>query len=379
MLSAQPRVFVSSVVENFEAYRQAAEAGARGAGMLPVLVNEQSPSRPDSSRNACLDAISTCDAFILIIGERGGWQTPSGKLVVEEELDEAIRRKLPVLVFLHETAREPSATTLTMRVSDYVAGRFRRSFKTPGELRFEVEAALNELSPTMNLDETDLTRAFAGFSAIDRVSYQDASTRLRIVPLRATELIDPIQFSSKELQRELIFGLMQPRIALFDVAFGHKCTSSADTVSLVEEDQHRHGGLNTRFEYTEQGHCLVAVALREPRGAATEMLSSMVLDIASIERALVASFAAVGSFYDRLDPHMRHTGFAFNCGLWHLGHRVLERNPTPRSSHSVRMGGDDPIVAYDQPRKVSRADLTSPANEVARALALIVRKADRSW
>lgn len=67
---ADPRVFVSSVAEGFEDYREAAREGIEAAGGEPVLVNEDFPSVPASPRNACLDAVTSSDIYLAIIGER---------------------------------------------------------------------------------------------------------------------------------------------------------------------------------------------------------------------------------------------------------------------------------------------------------------------
>lgn len=80
-----PRVFVSSVVEDFTEFRKAAREAISAAGGEPVLVNEDFPSLAVSSRNACLDAVDSCDFLVSIVGERGGWTAPSGLLVIEEE------------------------------------------------------------------------------------------------------------------------------------------------------------------------------------------------------------------------------------------------------------------------------------------------------
>ena len=79
------RVFVSSVVDGFETFRQSAREGILAAGGEPVLVNEDFPSLSLSPRNACLDAVESSDVVVSIIGAWGGWTTPSGKLVVDEE------------------------------------------------------------------------------------------------------------------------------------------------------------------------------------------------------------------------------------------------------------------------------------------------------
>ncbi len=102
----KPRVFVSSVIENFQDFREAARSGILKTGAEPILVNEDFPSLNVSPRNACLDGVDSSDFFILVIGSRGGWKTPSGKLVVEEELFRAKERKIPILFFFQETDRD---------------------------------------------------------------------------------------------------------------------------------------------------------------------------------------------------------------------------------------------------------------------------------
>ncbi len=107
------RVFVSSVIEGFAGLSAAAARnGIKAAGAEPVMVNEDLPSKGTSSRNACLDAIDSSDYVLSIVGKRGGWTTPSGRLVVEEEFEHALVRSLPVLAFVQETTRDADAESL---------------------------------------------------------------------------------------------------------------------------------------------------------------------------------------------------------------------------------------------------------------------------
>src|SRR5687768_1240105 len=100
-----PRAFVSSVMDGFEDYREAARRGVLAAGCEPVLI-EDYPALTISPRTACLDAVESCDVLLTIIGSRGGWTAPSGKLVVEEEFDEAKRHRVRTLVFVQATERD---------------------------------------------------------------------------------------------------------------------------------------------------------------------------------------------------------------------------------------------------------------------------------
>ena len=141
----KPRVFVSSVIDGFKPYREAARAAITNAGGEPVLVNEDFSSQDASSRNACLDAVDSCDIFILLIGERGGWHAPSGKLVVEEELERAQLRYLRCLVFIQSgVVQDDESKRLARAVSDYVTGYFRTTFRDKTELKTNIEAALRE-------------------------------------------------------------------------------------------------------------------------------------------------------------------------------------------------------------------------------------------
>ena len=120
----RPRIFVSSVMDDFGEHRQAVKRGILSAGGEPVLV-EDFPSLSVSPRNACLDGVASCDIYIAILGNRGGWTTQSGKLVVEEEYEEAIRHRITILAFIQLCDRDTDGERLVSKVSNYVDGLFR--------------------------------------------------------------------------------------------------------------------------------------------------------------------------------------------------------------------------------------------------------------
>jgi len=143
----RPHVFVSSVMDGFEKYRLAARQGIIAAGGIQVLV-EDFPSLPLSPRTARLDGVASCDIYIGIVGHRGGWTAPSGNLVVEEEYEEARRRKLRTLAFVQDVERDEGAARLVRLFSDYITGMFRQQLSSAGALRIAVEKAL---APLMEL------------------------------------------------------------------------------------------------------------------------------------------------------------------------------------------------------------------------------------
>jgi hypothetical protein len=113
-MTKAPRVFVSSVMRDFEAFRSAARQGIFDAGIKPILI-EDFPSMDMSSRTVCLDLVRSCDVYLVVIGDRPG-ASPLGKPVVEEEFEEARRRKLPRLMFLQNVARDADTEALADRL-----------------------------------------------------------------------------------------------------------------------------------------------------------------------------------------------------------------------------------------------------------------------
>lgn len=129
-------------MQGYEHVRSSARSAIEASNCQPVLI-EDFPSQSASSRNACLDAVESCDALLLILGARSGYVAQSGKLVVEEELDAALRLGIDVFVLLEEVdQRDDSAQRLSEQVSDYVTGYYRQTFENTTDLAEKVTATL---------------------------------------------------------------------------------------------------------------------------------------------------------------------------------------------------------------------------------------------
>jgi hypothetical protein len=232
----KPRVFVSSVMENFQPYRDVARKGIVAAGGEPVLV-EDFPSLPVTPRTACLDAVASCDIYLVIIGQRGGWRTPSGKLTVDEEYEEAIKRKLRILAFIEAVDRDQDAEELVSNVSDYISGLFRTTFSGPGQLRGHVENALtpmikdwNSLGVNMNTIEDKLKDNFEiGSEAVLRVVF---------VPERKGQLIDPVDLESPLLYTSIMEIGHSPAVGLFAYEHGKKREIGINEIVITQGDSH---------------------------------------------------------------------------------------------------------------------------------------------
>lgn len=372
----RPRVFVSSVIEGFEAYREAARQGIEAAGGEPILVNEDFPSQADSSRNVCLDAVDSADIYIAVLGERGGWTAPSGRLVVEEEYRRARVNNLPVLVFLQRVERDQDAERLARLFSDYVEGRFRVAFETPEQLAREVRRALQPILETFSLPPMNRTLLQQEVESPFRMA-NDPSLRFALAPIRRKEVVDPVTLESNAF-REEIYALAHPptgRLLQYEKPTRAEIEGAALVIYQGASSSTR-GADEVRLEIRESGQLVIDINLtarmqqRRARG-----LTGLTVSEEEIEAALAHCFGFAASFYEHRDPYSRHQQFAYNAAA-NLGHRALvPRHPPSGASVQVPFARhSSSTAAYDTPREIGRAVLQDPSEEIPRLIALFRRK-----
>ncbi len=371
------RVFISSVVEGFGEFRAAARAAVLEAGGDPVLVNEDFPSLTTSSRNACLDAIDSSDIYVGILGTRGGWVAPSRMTVVEEEWRHARARKRPTLFFLQTGARDADAERLASIVSDYVDGTLRRTFTTAEDLRGEMVRALSPLlrsEGNVNMPPEEFLKVFAAGS---QFSSTEPSLRVVIAPERREEVVDPVRMASDKFMRQLLEIGHRENINLFNYAVGKGTELKGDQLVIMQQPPApaRSGADTVRLAFSEAG-VMIAEMMTTERSK-NDGMNFMQAPVVSTERAGELMRQAVAFYAETLrflDPYRRYQTFYYNVALEHLGHWTLHRNPQPRSSYSLNMrGGNQPVLAYPEPRLISRQDLSDPSDEIERVLTLLMR------
>ena len=140
------RVFLSSVIRDFTAERQAARDAVLLLRQNPVMA-EDFGARPMSPRRACLEAVRTSDVFVGIFGARYGTVIPSsGISVSEEEFLEARRLGKDVLCFVQTGVRpEPPQAALLRRVQDYESGFLTARFASAAALKEQLIRSLHDL------------------------------------------------------------------------------------------------------------------------------------------------------------------------------------------------------------------------------------------
>lgn len=374
------RVFVSSVIEGFSQYREGARKAITSVGAQPVLVNEDFPSLPTSPRNACLDGVYSADICIAILGKRAGWTAPSGKPVVEEEIEAAAGRKLPVIVFVERGIDDPDAADLVDRLSHYIEGQFRQEFSGTDELERQIVKALQPLLPVPVAVMRNFTIFDKAFKDL-KGDQSQTDLRLVVVPERQEEIVDPARLESPEF-KNLIYEIgHDPSIGLFDYEFSKEATVVADTLRVEQEgsSKARRETKNVRLQISEAGEVLLDVNVtgryaidRHTRGFG---IGSLSVDEEDIEALLRVGLHFVGAVFERLDPFKRQQRFYYNAALIGLGYRTLVRAGAERRGSSMGvMRPDTAMVAYDEPRVILRKDLSESDSEVQRALTVIGRR-----
>lgn len=386
MESPRPRVFVSSVIEGFGDYREAAREGIEAAGGEPVLVNEDFPSLPDSSRNACLDAVASSDVYLAIIGVRAGWEAPSGKLVVEEEFEEARRQDLPVLLFLAGGEREEEASRLASRLSDYVEGYFRVEVSSPEELRREVQEALGPVIDSLGQHPIDLGMVQELVSNPHDLNGQP-SLRLVLAPARSEEVIDPVTLNEKDFEHKMYELAHGREVGLFDYEKTKESRTTADSLIISQRSsgRGRRGREDTRLEVRKDGILITDLSVA-PSGSSTGGIGAgLVIVRDDLRQAARRAFAFGEAFYDDRDDYLRYQQFVYNASLAnHQNRSIVEDLDSNQQSFSVpHRTQRGPIVAHDSPRSISRNTLRQPEDEIERTVTVIERRREeenpQSW
>jgi hypothetical protein len=357
-------------MSGFEPYRAAAREGIINAGMKPILI-EDFPSLDMSSRSACLDLVQSSDVYLVVIGDRPG-SSPLGKPVVEEEFEEARRRKLPRLIFVQNVQRDSETEALTSRLSDFVLGRYRTSFDTPDDLRESVTAALESLS-TMNIEKNDpsIIQNLLGTKSDERT----AILRLAYVPERKDEVFDALDFDGAEFKRSMFQLAHRDDVRLFDFEQGAK-NATVESRDLVLRQKPRRGNgpeIAVTIRLREDGAVVIDQTLAGRTRDRHQFGFDFQIPESDVAEAIRTGIAFVNALYDDRDREQRFATFMFGAAVAGMSMQVIVKERQQRSSWSFP-NDDRGWFMLDKPRRLDRTDLANPGGVVARTLAFIVKR-----
>ncbi|MGY2221713.1 DUF4062 domain-containing protein [Pseudomonas gingeri] len=148
------RAFISSTMEDLGNERRAVVQQLLSMGIEPINAEDMSPvGRP--SWSTIRSEIDQCHLFILILGDRYGWEPDNGYgagtglSVTHLELQAAREGSKLVLAFMKKlrygAAVDVKRDSLRREVSDWATGVFRQEFDWADELARKVGASMNSL------------------------------------------------------------------------------------------------------------------------------------------------------------------------------------------------------------------------------------------
>lgn len=369
----KPRVFISSVMDGYSDKRLSARAAVEAAGGEPVMA-EDFPAGASSPRNACLDGVASADACVVIVGNRGGWTAPSGKLVVEEEYEEAVLRNLLLAVYIEETARDVPGDELATRLSDYVNGHFRATFRTSDELYDVMVKQLPGLLRPLRLPMTELKELTDRLSQPYEVQHQ-TTARLVVAPERNEEVIDRVTIGRAEFEESVLaLGHTLPS-KVFDYRASKDADVKNDSLVIVESAVvRRHAAPTTRLEITPEGIVTIdKIVSPDDNDDPLEHMEMFFIVRSEVDRALASMFAFVGQLFDSIDRFQRHQRFTYGVSFAGIGFRSLVDHVEKRSSYSMASNIDGPVLV-EKPRIITRNVLRQPAEEIRRIITLLERR-----
>jgi len=370
----QPRVFVSSVMEGFTDNREAARAAIIAAGGEPVLIEDQA-GLPHSPRNACLDAVASCDISLIIVGERGGYVAPSGKLVVEEEFEEAKRRKLPILILILSGHKDEMATAFIKKVSDYVEGFYRKTVTGPDDLKKIAIESLQPVIKSWGRLKVDLSMIEEHLIIRGNRDRNEPNLRFVLCPERIDELVDPVTLGTDEFKEEVLEIGHSAKVKLFSYEESKSTDVEVDKIIVSQGEERRRGQAGiVRVEITTHGLMIIDVGLSRPANNTHEYLNSMVVLESDVTSALKRCFAFAAAFFQHKDAYRRYERMHYNVLLDGMGYRAFMKEMPKGNSISMPMGGNEPVKVFDISRPLVRANLLAPEKEIETVLVLCIRR-----
>jgi hypothetical protein len=97
------------------------------------------------------------------------------------------------------------------------------------------------------------------------------------------------------------------------------------------------------------------------------------IDFEDVRSRLWQAWGFVLGFWEHRDRHRRYNAFLYNMALHDVGHAKLGTPPQGRgmSFQLPTKEAPNPVVVFENPRRITRADLHSPDQEIAEILGML--------
>jgi hypothetical protein len=362
------KVFVSSVIAGFEAYR---EAAASSASTLDheVLRSEDFGAVDVSSQVACLSAVRAADVTLVVIGARYGQVQESGLSATHEEFREACETGR-VLVFEQQGIEmEPQQVELLREARDWAGGVGTAPFESPADLERAVTQALHRL------ERRDLTGSVDLDEIHGRAVSEVASAGSRMVSLLhlvvaggpRQAILRPSEFTSEllsHLKSEALTGVN----AVLDTRIGTAESLNADSITLMQET-----GASIKLD----SFGTIGVATPALVGS-DDALSRQAVSIVQehVEASLERSATLAAGILDRIDPTQRLSDLCVAAALSGASYLGWSQNSAQSNVVTASiLSRPDPLVVPGEPRHVPRPGLRADRDRIVRDLVALLRAA----
>lgn len=358
------KIFVSSVIRGFDAYRDAALRAAK-ALRHEVKRAEDFPASTSTPQQACLAGVRWADAVILLIGSRYGPRQPSALSATHEEYREA-RERCPVLVLVQRGVElEPAQQEFLREVQDWATGHLTAPFSDPEELRDAVTVALHDLELTRAAGPVDEAEMLA--RARERLSDDRQSLGPRLVLIVSggprQQVVRPAALEAPELEEALTQEALFGPSRILDRTAGTRPAILGDAL-VIDQQQ-------TSVLLDQLGTVRIIVPAERPRPHGDFGLAGVAIreDVEDLLRRMLR-FVAVT--LDRVDPARRIADVVPLASLqgamtWRT-RAEHERSP---NSFPVR-SSNEPAIAWLTPARRHRAALAQETAAIAEDLVVLL-------
>lgn len=363
------KIFVSSLIQGLESFRDAAASGILTLGHRPVRAEDFGAS-PDSPQQACLAGVRDSDALVIIVTAAYGHVQESGLSATHEEYREA-RDTRPVLVFIeHGLQPDPQQATLIREVQGWEKGHFTAEFRDANDLRDKVIRALHDYvlaNETAPLDEVELANRSRSLIPTTRATGgADLLVAIAGGPLRA--VLRPAELESDDIRRFLLAEALTGADSILSPSVGTDVTVRGDAIQLI---QNNGSGL---VALDEAGNLLIvqpAIADSGWHSSITSLIEEVINE--RITRAI--RFCAL--VLDHVDSAQRISHVAPVAALRGAGHSPWHtRAEHERSPNAATMGsgGVEQVVVALSPPIRRRAALLHDTQRLAEDFTVRLRR-----
>lgn len=220
------QIFISSIQRDYGDVRDAVRRAVESLGMRPLMA-ELAGAHATSPQRALLDLVARADVFLLIVGLR--YSRP-----IEDELNEANRRGIPVIVLRQNGDLDPEQVEFLERVAGgWVGGRLWATFDGANDVSLAaVQALTNVTAGIENEKLAQRARERARSLAEERGGGRSGSVaRIAFAPLVDVPLLDAVALDKPGLA-DSVADLVRAK-RLIDHSAGIESTLSRNGISIV--------------------------------------------------------------------------------------------------------------------------------------------------